>query len=516
MVVPISKEDAGARLWLCGLAAAAFLLEFIPNLSGGYGYFIDEFYYIACAKRLALGYVDHPPLAPLLLRLNGAILGYSIPAVRLLPALAAAATVIISVMMVRRLGGGRCAEITVTLAALTAPGFQIMFGMFTMNCFEIVIWAGCALLILVIVQEERPELWILFGLLAGAGLQNKHTMVLFGAGAAVGLVMTPARKHLASKWFWLGAGIASLITLPNIAWQIANGWPSLEFYRMATLYKNIPTSPLKGLANQLLFMNPLTLPLWGGGLYFFLLNRQGKPVRIIGWIFLTLLLLTLAARSSRPDRIAGGYPMLFAGGAVLLERLSARQALHWARWVLIALIAAGGALLCPIGLPILPPETLARYSAVLNVVPQIERGGGKTALLPQWFADRFGWEELVGQVADIYRRLPPEDQARTTIFAPSYGHAGAIELLGQRMHLPQVLCGHNNYYLWGIGADFRGVAIVIGSNERDLRDHFDQVVNAGIYTCNYCIRWRNNMPIFVARGARFSLREAWPGMKHFE
>ena len=499
---------------LISLAAAAFLIEFIPNLFGGYGYFIDEFYYIACAKRLALGYVDHPPLAPLLLRISTWLLGFSIPAIRLLPAIAGSATMVVTVLIVRRLGGGRFAEMIAGLATLAAPIFQIIFGMFSMNCFEILLWTGCAWIVIVLIQEDRPRLWMVLGLLAGLGFENKHTMILMMAGLLVGILLTHVRIYLFSKWFWIGLGIAALITLPNLIWQALNGWPSIEFYRMATFYKNIPTPPLKGLANQILVANPVTFPLWCGGLYYFLISKQGKSQRIIGWTFLTMLILTLAAKSSRPDRLAGAYPMMFAGGAVYFEAMMRGNGA--VRWALATFILIGGVALAPLGLPILPPETLAKYSAALRVVPQIERGKGKTAPLPQWFADRFGWEEMVAQVADIYERLPAEDKVRTTIFAPSYGHAGAIELFGPAYHLPQVLSGQNTYWLWGKDAEFHGVAIVIGGDLRRLREFYGEVESAGVFTCEYCMRWRDNMPIYVARNPRISMREAWPLMKHFE
>jgi hypothetical protein len=501
---------------LLSIASAAFLIEFIPNLYGGYGYFIDEFYYVACAKRLALGYVDHPPLAPLVLRICSWLFGFSIPAIRLLPAMAGAATVVVTILMVRRLGGGRFAELIAGLATLSAPVFLVIFGMFSMNCFEILLWAGCAWVVIVLIQDDRPRLWIVLGLLAGLGFENKHTMILLMAGLLVGILLTSARVYVFSKWFWAGLGLAALIALPNLIWQAMNEWPSIEFYRMATFYKNIPTPPLKGLANQILFANPATLPVWGGGLYYFLISKQGKTQRIIGWTFLTMLILTLAAKSSRPDRLAGGYPMMFAGGAVFIEALTRSHAGRWMRWALVALVLTGGAALAPLGIPILHPERLAAYSATIGIVPQLERGRGKTAPLPQWFADRFGWEEMVAKVAEIYQRLPAGDKARATIFAPSYGHAGAIELFGPAYHLPQVLSGQNTYWLWGKGADFRGVAIIIGGDSRRLREFYGRVESAGVYNCDYCMRWRDNMPIYIARDPKFAMRDAWPLMKHFE
>jgi hypothetical protein len=509
-------DTRSTHLLLAALSGALLLLEIVPNLFGGYGYFIDEFYYIACSARLAPGYVDHPPLAPFLLRLNREVFGDSILSIRLLPALCGAASVYLTGLMARRMGAGLFGQGLAALSLVVAPIPLIFFGFFSVNAFEILIWvAGCFVLV-ELLRTGNDRLWLLFGLVAGIGLQNKHTFVILGAGLAVGLLLTPARRHLASRWLWLGAALALALLLPNIWWQVQHGWPSLEFYRQADLYKNLPTPPLKVLLNQVLFMNPGTVVVWVAGLVFCLGSRCGRPYRSIGWVFITLMAFMLIGQKSRPDRIAGIYPVLFAAGGAWWDATMVRAGLRWPRWTLPPLLILFALLLAPLCLPILPPRQLARYAAVSGVVPQIERGAGKISPLPQWFADRFGWEELVDEVATVVDTLGPEERARTLILVPSYGHAGAIELFGSQRDLPPVASPQNTYHMWGVGETPIDVIVSVGFGPNPLSELFEDVRRVSTYRCDYCMSWRDDMGIYVARGPKVPFREVWPRFRHYE
>jgi hypothetical protein len=495
------------------VAGVALLAQVVPGLLGGYGYFIDELYYLACARRLAWGYVDHPPFSIALLRGETVLLGTSIPAIRVLPALAGAALAVLTGYLARRLGGGGFAQALAALATLAPPVFLVFFGFYSMNAFEPVLWLLAVLALVGLVDGGDPRGWLWLGLVFGVGLLNKHTMVLLGLAVLAGLLLTPERRLLASRWPSLAGVLAFAILLPNLVWQAQHGWPSLEFYRNADLVKNIPTPPVTGLLNQVLFMNPVLLPLWLAGLVLLFVSRELRRYRFLGWAYLVLLALVLASRVSRADRIAGIYPVLFAAGAVAVERAGVR----WLRGASLALVAAGAIAFAPVGLPVLAPDALARYVALLGVVPRIEKGEAKRADLPQWFADRFGWPELVDQVTRVAQDLPAAERTRAIVIAPSYGQAGALDHLGRG--LPPVLSGHNTYFLWGQAQAPRldpAVAIVLGGRPADLEQAFAEVTTVAVYRCAYCPRWRDELAIRVARGPRVSLAEAWPRFKHFE
>ena len=501
---------------LLGLALVYFLLEWIPSLMGSYGYFIDELYYVACSERLAFGYVDHPPLSIFLLRLVRVVIGDSLPALRLVPSLAGAATVLLTGFIARRLGADLFGQALATGAAMVGSIYHVMFSFYSMNALSVLLWAVCFWILVEIELRNEPRLWLVIGAVSGLGLENKHTIVLLAVGLVGGLVLTRARRYFASPWLWLGLGVSVLFLLPNGLWQAAHGWPSLEFYRNADLYKNVPTPAHEILKQQVLFMNPAALPVWIAGLVFFFATERGRDYRHLGWIYVLLLLFMLVGQKSRSDRIAAAYTVLFAGGGVLLGDLGRRARGLWLRLALpIALFLFGGAL-APLGLPLLPPGVTASYSTFLGIVPQIERGEGKRSALPQWLADRFGWEQLVDDVEIAVHTIAPAERSGAVILVPSYGQAGAIELFGRGRDLPPVYASHNSFYLWGPPEDPVDVAIVVGFGEAMLERFFKEVKLVRVHNCNWCTRWRDEMPIWLVRGQKVRFRDIWPELKHYE
>ena len=476
----------------------------------GYGYFRDEFYYLVCAERLAFGYVDLPPLAPFLLSVNRRLVGDSIFALRLLPAVAGAGTVLLAGLMARRLRGGRFAQALAALAVTIAPVHLVINGFFSPNAFEVLLWTASAYILLLLLQRDSPRLWLWVGVIAGLGLQMKHTMALFGLGMLLGLLLTPTRRYLRSKWLWLGGAIAMLIFLPNLIWQVQHDRLSLEFYAHSNLVKNVPTPPGELMLTQILVLHPLTFPIWLAGLYFLLFAADGRPYRMLGWVYLVILSVLIVGQSSRPDRLAGAYPMLLAPGALVVERAVGQR--RMLATVALLVLALGGVVTLPLGVPVLPPETTARYAAMLGVSVQIEQG--KTGSLPQHFADRLGWEEMVTTVAEVYHSLPPDERTQATILAVNYGQAGAVDFLGRELGLPRAISGHNNYFLWGPGDASGEVVISIGLSEGDLREFFEDVRWAATAHCDYCLE--QERPVYVARRLRFPIQEVWPQVKHYD
>lgn len=512
-----SRADPNANLILLGLAFLYFLLVWVPGVSGSYGYFIDEFYYLACADHLALGYVDHPPLSVFLLWIVRATIGDSLIALRVVPALAGAATILFIGLIARRLGANAWGQALAAGAAMIGAVYHVTFSYYSMNALSALLWTACFWVLVEIERQDEPRLWLLFGVLAGLGLENKHTFVLLPLGLAVGLLLTSARRHLRSRWLWLGCAISVALLLPNLGWQVENGWPSIEFYRNADLYKNVPTPPLMVLLQQVLVMNPGAMPVWIAGLWYFLATNRGRTLRHLGWIYVVLLVLMLIGQKSRPDRIAEAYAVLFAGGGTLLAGLCDRGHLRWLRWALPATIVLAGVALAPLGLTLLPPQLTARYAATLGVVPQIEKGEGKKTALPQWMADRLGWEQFVDDVEAVAKAIDPAERANAIILVPSYGQAGAIELLGRGRGLPPVYASQNSYAHWGPPRGSVEVAIVTGPfSAETVQQLFGDVTMARVHDCEWCMPWRDHAPIWLARHPRVPLRDAWAMLRHYE
>jgi len=511
-MAPASPRLAAAAL---ALAAGFSLVLFLASAFGPYGWFIDELYYLACAKRLAWGYVDHPPLSIAILALVRGVAGDAMWAVRIPAALAAGATALVAALLARRLGGGAFAQSLAALCVCASPAAMVLGSFFSMNAFELLLWPAATLLLVRLLESDEPRWWVPFGVLMGVGLLNKHTTVLFVGAVGGALLLVPARRHLLTPWPWVGAFLALAVVAPNLAWQHANGWPSLEFYRNAQRYKNIPTPPLKVLGNQVLFAGPGSLPVWLAGLAFLLRDRAARRVRLLGYAFLLLLGLMLVSGSSRPDRIGAFYPILFAAGAVAVSAWSQRPGRGWLRPAAVVLVAGSGLFVAPITLPLLPPEKVAAYAHVTGIVPRLERG--KSSPIPQWLADRTGWPELVADVEAVVSSLSAEERSRAIVYAPTYGQAGALELYGPERGLPKaVISNHNTYHLWSAGRTDSDVLVAVGAKESDLRGLFRDVRQVRVHRCEYCMSWRDEMPIFVARGAREPLSRYWPELRHFE
>lgn len=499
---------------LLGLASFTVLLHIFVSAFTDYGYYIDEFYYIACSKRLAFGYVDHPPLSIFLLAINRWILGDSLPALRFLPALASGATVFLTGLTARKLGGGFAAQGIAALGAVIAPAYLVFGGYYSMNPFELLLWTTITYVIIRIFQEENPKLWLLVGLLMGLGLEMKHTMILYAVGLGIGMLFTPARRYLWNRWFVYGCLIVLLLLLPNLVWQIINGFPSLEFYRNAMIYKNIPTGPLGVLIGQIIIINPATLTLVLLGLLFFFAGQEGKKYRAFGWGYAIILSAMIVGQSSRPDRVTAVYTVIFAAGAVMIERYAAGIHRRWPVITVASLLAIGGIVDAPICVPLLPPATLVRYMSAIGFSLNTEKG--KSSQLPQWFADRFGWKELAAEVGEIYHDLRPELKQNCVIITGSYGQAGALEFYGKQYGLPPVYSTHNSYFFWGPPPDSAKTYIGVMVSQSDLEGFFRNVVITGVFSCEYCMNYESEIPIFLARDPQESVREVWPRVKHYE
>src|SRR6059058_1347836 len=415
MYKPMPAENGNYRTesgLIVFFGALALLVHLLTN--GHYGYFRDELYYIACARHLAFGYVDQPPLSILLLRLSQLLLGDSLFAIRLLPALAGVATIALTGVIARELGG-RAWAIALACAGSLCAMFNLAVGnFFSMNAFEPLFWMGCVYLFVRIINSGSPTLWLWLGALLGLSLQNKHSTAFFAVGIFVALLLTPERRHFAGKWIWFGGLVAFAIALPNILWQARHHWPTYELLNnISHSNKNVALSPVQFIVQQVVFMNPGTLPLWLAGLFWLFGSRDGRRYRALGIIYLVTLAEFIVLHG-KSYYLAPAYSMLFAAGGVAIERIFAFR-LKWLKPVLLSAMLAAGAFFAPLVVPILPPDKLVAYMRGIHLqLPRTETS--HTAALPQLFADQFGWEQMVGSVARVYASLPLDEQKRAAIF----------------------------------------------------------------------------------------------------
>jgi hypothetical protein len=494
------------------LSLGSIALHMLVN--GRYGYFVDELYYLACSHHLDWGYVDQPPLIAVITWIERMTLGDSLHALRFLPAVAGGLLVLLTGMLVCELGGRRYAQILACVAVIVAPLYLGLGNLLTMNAFEPLFWMGCALVAIKIIKGGSPKLWLLFGLLAGVGLENKHSMLFFSFGFLVGLLLTRERRFLRSPWFWLGGLLAFLIFVPNLVWEIQHGFPTIELLRnVQRSGRNVTLGSASFLAQQILVMHPLAAPLWLVGLWYFLHDEAGRRFRVLGWTYLIILLCFLVM-NGRVYYLAPAYPMLFATGAAAFQRFAERGNRAWLKPAYVAVLLVTGALLAPFAyFPILPVEKYLAYSRALHFEPpQIETH--RMGPLPQIYADMYGWKEMAEAVAAAYNKLSPEDKQRCAIFGQNYGQAGAIDLFGAKMGLPSAISGHQSYFYWG-PRNYTGECMIVMDDSPDkLSKEFDSWEKVATVYHPYSMPYQH-FDVYLCRRLHWPLAQVWPRLKNW-
>lgn len=499
---------------LLAMSLFTLLIHLYTNAFASYGYFRDELYYIACSNRIGMGYVDQPPLSIYVLALSRWLFGDSLFAIRLFPAIASSVTVFITGLMARRLGGRKLAVAIACLAVIAAPIFLAMNTVYSMNCFDMLLWALASYLVMLIVRENNPRIWILLGIVLGLGLLNKVGFLWFGLGLFGGLLLTQNRKHLLTIWPCTTALIALAIFSPFVIWNFNHNFAHLEFIRNALASKYSSLTRLDFIFGQVQLLNPASILICLAGLYYYFLHKQGKLYRILGIIYLTAFLILLINGQSKAEYLAPAYPPLFAAGSIVIENITRLRYWRWFKYAVVIPLIITGILISPVVLPILPVEIYIRYADVLGIAPHTSENK-ELAKLPQYYADMFGWETMAKEVSKAYQSLPAEYQASTVVFAQNYGEAGALEFYSKKYRLPRVVCPHNSYWIWGYGNKEFQKIIVLGDWDGNLRKLFKRVHQVALHTCVYCMPYENNLPIFICEEIIWPINFIWKVIKNY-
>ena len=484
------------------MAGALLVIHIVFNIR--YDFFRDEFNYLACAHHLGWGYVDQPPLIPWLARLSLITLGDSLRAIRFLPALFMSLTVILAAQIARELRGRAFALICAAAATIASPFYLNNGSMLTTNCLEPLLWTGCAYFAILAAKHDQPRYWLWFGVVAGIGMQEKYSIAVFGFGVVVGLLLTEQRRVFLNKWIWLGGLAAFLIFLPNLLWNIHYHFPFVQLmHNIKAEGRDIALSPLEYFLQQCLLMQPIVAPLWIAGVLALLFWGPFRPYRFLGWAYLVSLTVFIVLHGKN-YYLAPIYPMLLAAGALVFEHAVDRPRLRWLKTVSVLVILAGGAWLAPVAMPVLPVDQFITYQEKLPLkVPHTEHSH-LAAVLPQHYADQFGWHEIVSEVVVAWNRIPPAERADCGIFAQDYGAAGAIDWYGPRFGLPASLSGHQTWFLWGPRGYSGNCLIVLDDSRKNLESMYNQVEFVGNSPDNpYALE--KNLPVFICKGKK------WPG-----
>jgi len=423
------------------LAVAGVMFGGLMALSGAYGFHGDEMYYVVAGQHPAFGFVDQPPLTPLLSAASVALLGVSPTAIRMLPALEMALVVILVALIARDLGGSRRAQV---LAAITAAlsGYLGAGHLDTTTEPDLLAWAVILWLLVKLLAGGDRRLWLAVGVVTGIGLENKDTLLFLGAGLAVALVLARRFDVVRSPWAWAAIGIALLLWAPNLAWQAANGWPQLTMAQAISQYAADNRAQIAPLL--WLFSGPLLFPVSVAGLVWFLRAKAAAPWRAIGIAALVALALVVIS-GGKAYYALGTAPVFMAAGAILLDRWLARGHIRLKAASFTTAAVLSGALIAYLTLPFLPLATYATTS-LPSAVPDT--------------ANEVGWPQFVATVEGVVATLPADERAHAVILTNDYSEASPLELLGTGL-LP-VYSGHNSFWDWGPPPADRTVVVHVG------------------------------------------------------
>ena len=452
-----------------------------------YGWHRDELYYLASSRHLSLGYVDYPPVTPLLARLDQAVFPGSLPGLRLLTVLAGAAVIVIAALIARELGGNRLAQGLTGLAVLISPEFIGTNILFQAVSFDQVVWALACLLFVRLLRGSHPREWLLVGLVFGVGLETKYTVIGLGVAMLIGLLVTRQRRLLASRWPWLGFGLAVLLLLPNIAWQLGHNWDSVAY---TLQHRGNTDGPVLYWVQQVLLVGPQLVPMVVMGVVW--LRRQDQFRAAAAMVIaVELLFFLVGGKSYYPAPI---YPLVYAAGSIWFVDAIRRG---WLQRVAVAAAVAVTLALLPLGLPVLPAKAMA------------DSGIWKAR---KDFADMYGWPELTQQVTAVYASLPPSDKGSVIILAENYGEAGALEYYGRG--LPTVVTPQLTFYYWAPPHMTPSTVIAVGWSKADLGSLFGDIQLAGTIANDYGLQNEEyGRPIFICRNSVKPLDEVWPRLK---
>jgi 4-amino-4-deoxy-L-arabinose transferase-like glycosyltransferase len=492
--VPAIRHDDRVPLPAWVIAAAYVVLELA--LSDRYGFQQDELYFLVASHHLAFGYVDQPPLAVLLARTTD-LFGVNPAAIQILPALAGGAIVVLAARLAALFGGGRAARVIVALAVAIAPVFLLAMHVGNTTPYDLLAWTVVTVCAATALLRDRPRWWLGAGVAAGIGVEDEYLMLTLVAALAIGILVTPAHRAVVkTRWPWLGGGIALVIWLPNLAWQVASGWPQLTMASALHQQNNSAADYVGGLPLQLLSAGLLGIPLAIAG---FITLWRAAQLRFLGVTATLIVVYVLVWIPGKAYYVDGILPALLAAGSVPAERWIATARRPRARRLAMGVLAlASTVVFVPITLPVLPIASLHAVSGTEQI------------------ADGVGWPQLAADVAAQDAALTRAGQPPTSIFTGSYAEAGALDTYGGPYHLPPVISGHNTFWLWGPG-NASDTTVLYVDAEGQLWLHFASCRQLAVYNPPDQVKndW-NDLAIGVCTGPAGSWKTLWPDLKHYD
>jgi len=474
--------------------AAAFALVEVA-VGARYGFHRDELYFVVAGRHPALGYVDQPPLAPLVTRVATLLFGTSPSAVRIVPALAGGGVVLGTALIARLLGGRGVAQVLAALAIACAPITLAAAHLANTTVYDILAWTTAVAAILLAVRHGHPKAWLAAGVAVGLGLENKDLLLLLVVSAAVGVLAAGPRRVFLDRWLWAGAAVAVALWAPNLVWQAMHHWPELAMSRALRAQHSAGGDYLTVLPAQFIYLGLAAAPLAVVGVRRLIRDRS---VRFLAIATALVALFVVVDVPGRPYYTDGLLPLVFAVGAVVVEqRAESFRAAR--RWLLAPLV--GLAVTIPVILPVLPQAALAHIGGIHKLNYDL--------------TETIGWPQLTAQVLAVYDHLSPDQRNQSAIFTNNYGEASALVVYGAH-RLPPVLSGHNSVWMWGPGRAPDGTVITVGAADQ-LAPHFGTCSPAAIFHSPHDVpNDENGVQISICTHPLGPWSSFWNQVRHYD
>jgi 4-amino-4-deoxy-L-arabinose transferase-like glycosyltransferase len=483
--------------WLSVAGVALAVVGVLLAAAPSYGYHRDELYFRILADNPAWGYVDQPPLTPMLVKLAIAVLGDTVWALRAPAAILVGVCAVLAALIAREVGGGRGAQTLAAAGGVSAAPLIFGHAMLTATP-DLVVWLLVILLAMRALLRDRPRLWLAVGVVVGIGLYNKHLVILLLVGLAAGLLLVGPRRVLVSGWLWAGVAVALVVGAPNLIYQATSGFPQLEMAAALAEDKGDEARTLF-VPMQLILLGVPLVPIWIAGLATLLRDRELRPVRALALAYPVICLLLLVI-AGQPYYTTGLLLAFYAIGSAPTARWAARGG--WRRVLVGAAVVINAAVSAVVALPIVPLASLGQ-----TPIPEIN----------QVARDQVGWPTYTRQVADVVDTLPPDERVRAVIITANYGEAGALMRYGPEHDLPPVFSGQNELYHLARPPESAEVVIIVGTGGAIVRDgSFTDCAVVGRLDNEVGVdNEEQGLPVWVCRGRTAPWSQLWPRVQHF-
>jgi 4-amino-4-deoxy-L-arabinose transferase-like glycosyltransferase len=483
-------------------------------MAPGYGFFFDELYTIALSRHLAFGYVDLPPLVPALVALSRFLLGESLFALHIIPALAGSFTLVFACLITKEFGGKTFAVALTALGFIAIPGWLMVDSIFCYDSIDQLILAAFLFTLARFLRTENKRLWIVLGFIAGLACMTKMTILFLGPGFLVALLASKHRRDLITPWPWLGAGLCLVLVSPYLLWQVANHWPTLEYWMNYGSHRVYQASVQQYATNILIYLSLLLLPLWLVGLDRITRRFGSVNYAFFGlWLLVTLVLLFFF--HATPRMVIELFIPVLAAGAIFVEEILA--GLRWKNWmkaVVTLYMLVVGAINLSFSLPVIPMNILPSFIRPFQVLYQpLKEFNNNTNYPPIFLSGRIGWDDLARDVAGVYNALPQEERSVAGIYADVYASAGAIDQFGPQYGLPHAVSGSLTYYLWGPPASW-DVMLIVTPRTNIMSVFYEECEQKAVTQRVYAGSTR--FAVFVCRKPKVPADIIWKSTKSFQ